>query len=453
MIRKVVFTIVLASVASLIAIGQTDGTTPAPAFGPELPYSEPLSPPLPVAGVRAPLRFSSEEPRSNYLTGSVGVSTAYDDNILSSAMNRVGDVSYMLFPTLDIVQSRGRFNWDVGYSPGFTFNQRLNERNQSAHDLHLLLGYRLSPHVNLSVHDGFDKATTLFSDLRASDSLLPGPLQQPNTSLITPLSNQTRNTSGVDLTYQFGRDSLVGASGGYYFVNYGQTPTTTGTTINLIDSQSWQADAFYAHRFASRHWFGLTYNRQRITSDPSYRTDLQRAFLFYSVSFASHMNFSLWAGPENTASRLPVVAFGPGAPLVNRSNWNTAGGATFSWEGVRTGISAGYSRQTSDGGGLTEAARMEAINADIQRKLSQRWTGTLGAVYAFNKSVSSSLFQSARTLSGTAGVDCRVRDSIGLGFRYGRDQQTYAQTTNTSPINRNRAWVTLSYSFTRPLGR
>src|SRR5581483_4416934 len=154
------FTLLMLICASLTAIGQTSpGAPPQPAFGSELPYTEELTPPLPVAGVRSPLRLSSETPRSNILNGSMTVSAAYDDNMLASPTNRVGDFSYLLFPSLDIVQTRERWSWDFGYSPGFTFNQRLNERNQSAHNLYFLLGYRFSPHVNLQLRDNFNKTT------------------------------------------------------------------------------------------------------------------------------------------------------------------------------------------------------------------------------------------------------------------------------------------------------
>jgi hypothetical protein len=374
--------------------------------------------------------------------------------MLSSATGRLSDVSYLLFPTLDIVQSRGRFNWDLGYSPGFTINQRFNERNQSAHDLHVLLGYQLSPHVNLQLHDSFNKTTNLFSNFMASGSDQPGPLQQPNISLITPLTNQTRNTSGMDLTYQFGRDSLVGASGGYYFVNYGVVEGPAGQTYGLIDSRSWNADGFYAHRLAGRHWFGVSYNFQRLMFDPGLRTDVQRVLVFYSVPFGSHMSFSLWAGPERAKSLVPAALIGPTNSLTSTSHWNGAGGVAWSWQGTRTGFSLGYTRQTSDGGGLMEAVRMQSVTGDVRRRLTQRWTASLSALYGINDPLGSSTVVSGiRTLSGNAGFDYQMTDHLGFGIRYGRDQQKYVDAVPNSWTNRNRAWVSMSYSFNRPLGR
>ena len=438
--------------ASLLVIAQTDSSGPQGGTNSQFAYSEVLTPPLPVSGVRAPLRLSSEAPRSNLLTGSMTFSTAYDDNMLTSAQHRVGDWSYLFFPTLGIAQTRERWNLDFGYSPGFTINQKLNERNQSAHDLHFLFGYRLSPHVSLQVRDSFNKSTTLFSSAMPNGTEQAAPIQGPNTSLITPYANTTSNSSGLDLTYQFGRDSMVGISGGYYFTNY-DTPGTPGQNYGFIDTRSWNGDAFYAHRFAGRHWIGATYNYQRLLFDPGYRTDVQRALLFYSVSLSSHMSLSLWAGPETSRSLVPILVLGSdGTPVWHRS-WYGAGGLTWTWQGTRTGFSLDTSQQTSDGGGLTQAVRMQQAGGEIRRRLTQRWTTSVGALYAKNAPLMSSTVSGFKTWSGNAGFDYQLTDHLGLALRYGRYQQKYTESVLNPSINRNRGWVSISYSFTRPLGR
>ena len=92
MIRRIAVIAIIAG--SWVATAQTANTGAAqPAFGQELPYTEVLTPPMPVSGVVTPLRLSSENPRTNLLTGSMTVSSAYDDNMLASARDRVGDFS------------------------------------------------------------------------------------------------------------------------------------------------------------------------------------------------------------------------------------------------------------------------------------------------------------------------------------------------------------------------
>jgi hypothetical protein len=258
----------------------------------------------------------------------------------------------------------------------------------------------------------------------------------------------------MDLTYQFGRDSLVGASGGYYFVNYGAVEGTSGQTYGLIDSRSWNTDGFYAHRFASRHWFGFSYNFQRLMFDPALHTDVQRLLAFYSVSYGSHMSFSLWAGPEQAKSLGSASLPGANGRLASTAHWNGAGGVAWSWEGTQTGLSLGYTRQTTDGGGLMESVRMQSVTGDVRRRLTQRWTASLGALYGINKPLGlSTVTTGIRTLSGNAGFDYQMTDHLGFGLRYGRDQQKYADVTPSVSVNRNRAWISMSYSFSRPLGR
>lgn len=451
MISRIAFASVVVLSAALLVSAQTDSAGSQAATESPISYSEALMPPMPVTGVRAPLRLSSETPRSNLLTGSITFSTAYDDNILGSAEHRVGDVSYLFFPTLDFAQTRERWNIDFGYSPGFTINQKLNERNQSAHDLHLVFGYRLSPHVSLQMRDSFNKSTTLFSSAMPSSTQQPTPIQGPNTSLIIPFANTTGNTSGLDLTYQFGRDSLVGVSGGYYFTNY-ENPGGSGQTYGFVDTRSWNGDAFYVHRFGGRHWIGLAYNYQRLLFDPGYRTDVQRVLLSYSVSLGSNMTLSLWGGPERSLNLVPTLMLGSTPALLPQKSWYGAGGLMLSWQGTRTGFSLGYSQQTSDGGGLAQAVRMQQGSAEVRRRLTQRWTTSVGAQYGRNNPLTVSAIQPLKTWSGNAGFDYQITDHLGFSLRYGRDQQRRLAGPDAG-VNRNRGWISISYSFTRPLGR
>ena len=424
----------------------TPGASPSEAV-PEssVAYSEVLMPPMPVAGARPPLTLASEPARSNFVRGSLGITAAYDDNMLSTTSAHVGDTSYLFYPTLDFVQARERWLLDLNYSPGFTFNQKLSERNQAAHDLHLLLGYRLSPHVNLQLRDSFSKTTTLFSDFSGMRTDQPGPMPIPNLFPVTPITERTGNTSGADLTYQFGRDSMVGASGGYYFVNYGRIVGTSGETYRLVDTRSWNGDGFYTHRFGGRHWLGTSYTVQRLMFDPGYPTEVQRALGFYSVYLGSHISFSVWAGPERSKSLAPVDV------VARARQWNVAGGLQWTWQGERTAFSAGYTRQTSDGGGLAQAVLMNLANAQVQRQLTRRWNTTIQAMYARDDGLNPSGMQAQQSLSASADLRCQMTKQMGFALRYARYRQEYA--LHGVPADRNRASVSIFYSFSRPVGR
>lgn len=447
-----------------IASSQDVHTTPAPALGSEitlayaeLPYSEPLTPPMPVSALQMPLRFTSETERTNFVMGSLQFGVGYDDNVLGTPSGQIGDVSYLILPSIDVSQTRERWNWDFGYRPGFTMNQRVTELNQATQALHLLFAYRLSPHVTAQVHEDFAKTNSLFSGLLGTmPTAGPGPLQQPNSSVITPLADQTDNTSGLDLTYQFGASSLVGANGNFYFINYDQPTAPSGSTNRLVDTRSWGGNGFYAHRFANRHWTGFTYNFQRLMFDPGDRTDVNRVLFFYSISSGSHIAFSVWAGPEQATSYSPVLTTSPAGTATSQDNWSVAGGADLSWEGRRTSFRVGYLHQTTDGGGLAQAVDLQQGNGEIHERLSARLTASLNLGYAKNNPLNSSAsgITSYRSWIGYGGFQYRATERLSLGLQYGRNQlrDEYVLLPTISSY-RNRAWFSISYSFLRPLGR
>jgi hypothetical protein len=451
--------IILIGISAVLLVtfgwGQDAHTIPASAIGPELPYTEVLTPPMPVNTVQMPLMFSSEGSRSNYLSGGIQLGSGYDDNALVTPSNHVSNLSMLVLPSIEIRQNRERWSLDLEYSPGITINQNLSERNQFAHSLSFSTNYRLSPHVSLQLRDNFAKTNNLFSGLFGSTTE-PGPLQQSNSSVITPLADSTSNNTGLGLTYQFSASSLVGVSGNYYFVNYGSVSGTPGTS-GLIDSRSASADSFYAHRLANRQWLGATYNFQQLMFDPGGRTTIHRILAFYSLTLGSQMTLSLWAGPQYSTSFISnvLVPQPSSGTLALPSQWSPAAGAMFDWQGSHTGLRAGYSQQISDGGGLAEAVTIKQVNAEVSQRLTTRWTATAGATYAMDnplRTISGSA--PLRSFQGTAGINYRFTDNLGVSVLYGRRQQRYEYTLLPSAMaNQNRVWFSISYAFARPLGR
>ncbi len=444
---------------AILARAQHEHSAAPAATGPDPSYTSDLTPPMPVSGLQMPLMFSSETPRSNFVTGSLQLDTGYDDNVLITPSNHLGDVGYLILPRIEISQTRERWNLNFEYSLGLTINQRVVERNQTAQNLQLLFAYRLSPHVTAQIHENFVKANSLFSDRLGGSSVVgPGPLQQPNPFGVTPLADRTANATGLDLTYQFSASSLVGASGDFHSVTYNAPEGSTSPVTGLIDSAAWGGNAFYARQFSGRHWAGVTYNFQRLLFDPGNRTDVNRTLFFYSVSTGPQMRFSIWAGPERTASAIPdavvpVTALASSTSPTGR--WGIAGGADLSWQGKRTSARLGYLRQTSDGGGLAQAVNLQQIDANIHQRLTERWTAIGALGYAKNDPLNLANGSAPfHTWLGHVGLDCVLTDNLLGGLRYGRYQLEY--TYSASPAvsaSRNRVWISLAYSLSRPLGR
>ncbi len=425
------------------------------AAGPQESFSEPLSPPPIASGVRPSLTLGAEGSRTNFITANLQLLAAYDGNVLSSSTQRVSDVSYLLAPGLTMAQTRERWDWLLAYNPGFTVNQRFQDRNQSAHNLSADIAYRFSPHVVLRMRDTFAKTTSLFSQLFSSAATTGfGPLQQANSSLITPLNRQTGNTSSADFSYQFNASSTIGVGATYYFVNFDQIASTNGVPTSLIDSRSLMLNASYGHQFSNKQWLGTSYDFQQLHFQFGTRTTIQRLLLFYSVPLRERVIFSLWAGPEY--SRTDAAANFMGLAGFSGAHWSGAGGASLTWQGQHNGFRTEFTRRISDGGGLTQAVVLQQASAEVQRQLSKRWSTNLGVNYANNDPLNpfvSSLGR-VRVLSATAGLNWALREYVAIGMNYGRDRQEYPQSpARMTPANRNRGAVSLSYSFTRPLGR
>jgi len=456
-----VFVAIAAVFLVTVGWGQDGHTVPASPLGPELsypelPYTVVLTPPTPVNGVQMPLTFSSEGSRSNFLSGGIQLGSGYNDNALVTPNNPVSNVSVLVLPRIEIRQNRERWNLDFAYSPGITINQNLSEQNQFAHNLGFTMNYRPSPHVNLQLRDNFAKTNNLFSGL-FGNAPGPGPLQQSNSSVITPLADSTSNNGGIDLTYQLSASTLVGLSGNYYFVNYGSVSGAPGAS-GFIDSRSPSTGGFYAHRFSNRHWVGATYNFQQLMFDPGGRTVIHGALGFYSLILGSHMSLSLWAGPQYSTtfvSNVLVPQPTAGGTLALPSQWSPAGGAMFDWQGSHTSLHAGYSRQISDGGGLAEAVNLQEVDAEFRRRLTARWTASAGVAYARNNPLHKvSATAPLRSFQGNAGIEYRLTDSLGVSVFYGRQQQRYEYPLlPVATANQNRVWFSLSYTFVRPLGR
>jgi hypothetical protein len=454
--RHIIFIGISAVLLVTFGWGQDTHTVPGSAIGPELPYTEVLTPPLPVNSVQMPLVFSSDGERSNILSGGIQVGGGYNDNALVTPTDHISNVSVAIVPRIEIRQNRERWGLDFAYSPGITINQNLGEQNQFAHSLSFTTNYRLSPHVSLQLRDNFAKTNNLFSGLFGSTAG-PGPLQQSNSSVITPLADSTSNNTGLGVTYQFTASSLVGVSGNYYFVNYGSIANAPGAA-GFIDSRSASASSFYAHRFSNRHWVGATYNFKQLMFDPGSRTVVHGILGFYSLMLDKHITLSLWAGPDYSTTFISnVLAAQPSenSMLAWPSQWSPAGGVMYSWEGSRTSLQAGYSRQISDGGGFAEAVNMQQADAEVRRRLAARWTARVGGAYARNNPLHTlSATAPLRSFQANTGIEYRITDNLGANVLYGRQQQRYEYALLPSATaNQNRVWFSLSYVFARPLGR
>lgn len=418
--------------------------------------------PLPLNIDAGSLQFSQELEHTNYLTGGVNVGANYDDNLLSARTAQLGGYSYSVMPDIGVDLSRPRLLLNLNYSGGYTVNQRFSTYNSDSQSAGIDLTYRLSPHVNLRLTDRFSLTTGFFDQVQGNPTGIgTGVIQEPNLSVITPFARHSDDVGTAQLTYQYTAGDMVGVSGTFDESSFGTPPTGSAA---LVDSQSIEADGFYTHRFTPRNWSGVAYVFQRLTFDPAIESvDTHSLYLFHTIYLQRRMQLAFFAGPEYSELNTQVVSTIVAIPLVTvvavpdaQQRLSAAGGASFSWLGERTSISASGLRKVSDGGGLLTAVDMTTGTASIRRQLNRSASVALAAIYGDSRALdqASSTFSEIKSASGSLVWVQRMGRDFSATLGYARDyQQQLAPTVPSVNLYHNRGWITLNYQFTKPLGR
>jgi hypothetical protein len=404
--------------------------------------------PAPISGQGYSMGFTSET-RSNYLRGGLMFSTAYDSDATTGTNGQpISDVSYSIFPTISLDQTRSRLHWVFNYAPGFTFYQKTSSLNQADQNLGVNLSYRLSPHVTLNVRDSFQKTSNVLNQ-PISDLANPvsGGVTAPNNSVIAPIADTLTNNANMSMTYQFSANGMIGASGTFTNLHYPNEDQVPG----LYDSSSRGGSAFYNHRLSKMHYIGVTYQYQMFLAYPTVgqsETQTSTIYGFYTIYLKPTLSISFFGGPQYSNTQ----QFG----VPTTTGWSPAGGASMNWQGKLTSFAASYSRSINSGGGLIGAVEYSSANGSFRRQLTRWWSMSIGGGYANNDVLEAlpTLNNGGQTIQGNASVQRQIGEHFNLQLQYTRLHQSYNDIEAISIVpNRNRVAVLISYQFSRPLGR
>src|SRR5438067_3197714 len=411
-----------------------------------------MSVPPPVSAESYPTVTGSEA-RSNYLRTGVSVTSTYTDNLLGGVSARpVTDESYAIAPYITLDQTTSRVHSILTFNPGFTFYQHTSDRNEADENAGLDISYRLSPHVTLSLIDSFRKSSNLLSQPNGFDSPVFGSGQVSPVTVFAPVADQLSNTGTAQLTYQFGLNAMVGASGTFTNLHYSNPAEVPG----LYDSGSRGGSIFYTHRLSGRHYIGATYQYQMLLAYPigfRAQTTTNGLMLFYSVYLAPTISLSFFGGPQYSNTQESIL------PTVR--TWSPATGASLAWQERQTNFALSYSRRIAPGGGLAGAVHQDAAKLSIRRQLTRGMTGGLDGQYANNQLLDPGLLKiigafngSGHSFSGAVSLDRRLGQHFSLDLAYSRVHQSYSGIGAISNApDTNRGWISVSYQFARPLGR
>jgi hypothetical protein len=458
---KSLIPISLGCVLSLTSIlwSQVDSTTPAPAVtgqisGGQSNGDDTMLTPPPVSNSDFPALFSAEA-RSNYLRGGVNFTAAYSDNILGgSSVAPVSDVSYSIWPNIEIDQVRARTSWSLAYAPGFTFYQKTDARNETDQNLAANFSYRLSPHVTVSLKDAFQKSSSFFNQPGEGLGVtVSGSTQGANNSVIAPLADRLGNVGSAEITYQFGPNGMVGASGVFSNLHYSDPTQVQG----LFDSSTQGGSAFYSLRLSRKHYVGATYQYQRLLSyaPVTNETETQSILLFYSFYPSPALSFSFFGGPEHYSAGPQFISVNQ--PLLAAAKaWSPGVGASVNWQSQHTAVALSYSRVISGGGGLSGAVQLDSASVSLRQQITRQFSGSLVGTYGNNALLISNdqVGGGGHSISAGAGLQRQVGEHFSVDLGYLRLHQSYSTVAAiTGNPDTNREWVSISYKFTRPLGR
>ncbi|HMJ20495.1 MAG TPA: hypothetical protein VK513_01260 [Terriglobales bacterium] len=402
--------------------------------------------PAPLSDEGYSLTFASERPRTNYVRGGLNVQGAYDTELPFSG-RAIGDLSYTVSPSVSLAQSRSRTSWDLTYSPGFRFYQHNSFLNGTDHNLALGFQYRLSPHVTLKVADSFQKMSTVLNaaDDQNASNQHSGGVQGPSQSIVLPATPRITHFSDVEMTYQFGQNSMIGAKGSFSGLWYPNRASLSG----LFDSTTEAGETFYTQRLSDRHYVGAVYGLQTLLTHPGHvETQTQSTVIFYTLYLPPTLAVSVFAGPEHSDTH------GRTAEPLRR--WSPAAGGSVGWHGAHVSFAGSYARRINDGGGLSGAVRSNRADASARWQLARTVTANVGASYSTSRVLDplNSFGSDGHSWSGTVSVQHPVGERFAVQMGYTRLHQNYRDVAAIANApNRNNAWVSLSYQFERPLGR
>ena len=429
------------------AVGAAVDNAAPPAFDPDI---DRMTPPPPVNGLIYPIALGSQV-RSNYLRTALSFTSAYTDNVLGGVTgNPVSDITYTVAPVIGLDETTTRTHLLLNYAPGYTLYQRTSARNEADHNASIDFSDRLSPHVTFSARDTFAKSSNVFNqspDL--SGGVVSAGIQTPNFSALAPFASFLSNSGDVGINYQFGLNDMVGASGTFSNLHFLDAMQAQG----LADSASQGGLAFYSHRVAHEQYLGITYSFQRLLSYPTFgnnETLTHAVLLFYSFTPASsRFSISFFGGPQYSDTTLP-------APLVPIRSWGGSGGTSLGWQARLTSFAISYAHVISGGGGLGGAVQQDSGTISVRQQITKRLNGSVTGAYAQNNVIAGAQLgvQNGHSVSGSASLHQGIGEHLEFGLEYTRIHQSYSNIQAISAIpDTNHEAISISYQFSRPLGR
>jgi hypothetical protein len=438
------------SFALLVAIPAWSQVAPAASGGNEIPDDDSRMPMPPMVSGQVFPTTTRSETRSDYLDARLAFEPEYYDNLLPGyGGTPISDFGYSIRPSIELDKLTPRLHQTWTYQPGFTLYQRTSARNEEDQNASVQVQNRLSQHTTLSGQDFFQKNSNVFNQpYSSSGEPISGAPPSSPADVIVPFADRLTNVANAVVAYQFSMNAMVGGGGTatiYDFLDQAQSP-------GLYNSNSRGGTAFYTRRMHGTQYIGVTYQYLRTLGHPEdTQIEIQTnvIFPFYSVLLEHRFSVSLAGGPLHYSFTDPA--------LSPSGSWTPAITGSVAWQGYRTSLAASYSRFVTGGGGLLGVFKSNKASASARWQMLHTWSAGVGAGYSLYTNLSplySSAGQGGHSLSGTISFDHPLGERFTTSLGYRRLDQRYSSIEAiSSDPNSDRAFISISYQLTKPLGR
>ncbi len=418
---------------------------------------ESMMTPPPVSG--APYAdHSSSESRSNLFSANLAFNPAFVNNLLPSETTKpINAAEFSVLPSFSLNRSTPRQKEEISYSPAFTFYEPspTNSLDSIDQGATLMFQYRFSPRLALSVQDNFVRTSNVFNESYPFGNAVSGSTQVSNAAVIAPYAEQLVNTTLGNVTYQFGRNGMVGGGGSYAKFDLPNSGHATG----LYNSDNYGGTAFYSRRISRTQYFGVIYQYSHSSENPTstpgtplsgpVNVESHTISPFYTLYFNHAFSISLSAGIQHVGIT--------GAVSSATGFWSPSGSASVGWQGRRGYVAGSYSRNISSGNGLLGAYTASTASGSGGWSLTRIWKASASVSYSNIQQASSVIGSGASQGDGysgqvTLGRSLSDRFGIDFGYQYLRQNYTGVEAVALDP-NSSRVFGNFRYTFSRPLGR
>lgn len=405
--------------------------------------------PPPVSGIPYP-DTSGAETRSNFLDASVGGSGGYVDNVLpGSTGTPVSTGTYSVLGDFALRRTTPRQEATIRYSPNFLFYEPVTALNTVDHSASGIFRERLSPHITLTLEDFFLRTSDVFAaSYPFSAGGLTGSTQAPVQAVIAPFAEQMNDNANAVITYQFGRNGMVGGGGSYSNFDL----PNPAQALGLDTSSGEGASAFFSRRLTGMQYAGIAYNYSRtVGSIPNVQFETQTHSLlpFYTIYFTHTFSASVSAGIERAEQTQ--------AQTQPYSSWSPSVVVSTGWQGKRGNLAATYLHTITSGEGLYGGFHSDSANASGGWKIGRTWNGSVAISYTNVSQVSSLIgltYNNGDTITASVSLVHSISEHLSMSIGYERLHENYTGiTVITSNPDSDRAYGTITYVFRKPLGR